>query len=117
MQGVIGLQLRCSPERTVGAVLPLQRTAHHPRRTGSRAPLPSLRPRAQEAVSKLEGILNAEVESYTRRVWMPRFKPVSNPREQIWLFPPTLDELVPAGAEARLLSEAMDELSWAAFEQ
>jgi len=47
---------------------------------------------------------------------MPRFKePAQDPNQQ-WLFPPSLDDLVPAGSEVRLLSDAMDEMGWSALE-
>jgi len=47
---------------------------------------------------------------------MPRFKePISN-RDQVWLFPPSLDELVCEESDVRLLDEAMNQMDWSALE-
>lgn len=47
---------------------------------------------------------------------MPHFKePVTN-RNQVMLFPPSLDELVPLESEVRLLDEAMESMDWSGLE-
>ena len=43
---------------------------------------------------------------------MPRFKEMPQDRSQIWLMPPSLDEMVSEDAEVRALSEVMDQLDW-----
>ncbi|MGC8863832.1 MAG: transposase, partial [Armatimonadota bacterium] len=48
---------------------------------------------------------------------MPRFKEMPNNPEQMWLLPPSLDEMVPEGSDVRVLSEVMDHLDWSALEK
>ncbi len=47
---------------------------------------------------------------------MPFKEPVHNP-EQLWLLPPSLDELVPECSEVRLISEALDAMDWSPVER
>ncbi|MHB9038826.1 MAG: transposase [Armatimonadota bacterium] len=43
---------------------------------------------------------------------MPRFKQMPQEPSQIWLMPPSLNEMVSEDSEVRLLSEVMDQLDW-----
>lgn len=47
---------------------------------------------------------------------MPRFKEMPQYPSQIWLMPPSLDEMVSENDEVRVLSEVMDQLSWSILE-
>jgi len=47
---------------------------------------------------------------------MPRFKQMPQDPSQIWLMPPSLDEMVSKDNEVRLLSEVMDQLDWSIME-
>lgn len=47
---------------------------------------------------------------------MPRFREPKQDRKQVWLFPPSLEELVPLDSEVRLLDEAMDQMDWSSLE-
>lgn len=47
---------------------------------------------------------------------MPRFKQMPQDPSQIWLLPPSLDEMVAVDGEVRCLSEVMDQLDWAILE-
>ena len=48
---------------------------------------------------------------------MPRFKEMPHEPSQIWLMPPSLDEMVSKDEEVRVLSEAMDRLDWTILER
>ena len=47
---------------------------------------------------------------------MPRFREPKQDRKQVWLFPPSLEELVSQESEVRLLDEAMDQMDWSKLE-
>lgn len=47
---------------------------------------------------------------------MPRFKVMPQDPSQIWLLPPSLDEMVSGDSEVRMLSEVMDQLDWSILE-
>ena len=47
---------------------------------------------------------------------MPRFKQMPQDPGQIWLMPPSLDEMVSEDDEVRALSDVMDELRWSILE-
>lgn len=47
---------------------------------------------------------------------MPRFKEMPNAPGQRWLMAPSLDEMVSAGSDVRVLSEVMDRLDWSYME-
>lgn len=47
---------------------------------------------------------------------MPRFKQAPQAPSQMWLLPPSLDEMVSEDSEVRLLSEVMDHLDWSVLE-
>ncbi len=48
---------------------------------------------------------------------MPRFKQMPQDPSQIWLIPPSLDEMVSENDEVRVLSEVMDQLDWRILEK
>ena len=50
--------------------------------------------------------------SFIEVIMMPRFKEMPQDPGQIWLMPPSLDEMVPQDSEVRLLSEVMEQLNW-----
>jgi transposase len=47
---------------------------------------------------------------------MPRFKQMPQDPSQMWLLPPSLDEMIGKDDEARVLSEVMDQLDWSILE-
>lgn len=47
---------------------------------------------------------------------MPRFKQMPQDPSQMWLIPPSLDEMVAESDEVRVLSETMDRLEWSILE-
>lgn len=47
---------------------------------------------------------------------MPRFKQMPQDPSQVWLMPPSLDDMVSQDSEIRLLSEVMDHLDWSILE-
>jgi transposase len=50
--------------------------------------------------------------SYMEVIEMPRFKQMPQDPSQIWLIPPSLDDMVSDNDEVRVLSEVMDQLDW-----
>lgn len=47
---------------------------------------------------------------------MPRFKQMPQDPSQIWLMPPSMDEMVSEDDDVRVLSEVMDQLEWSILE-
>ena len=48
---------------------------------------------------------------------MPRFKEIPNSPAQMWLLPPSLDEMSSANSDVRLLNEVMNSLEWSSLER
>ena len=48
--------------------------------------------------------------SFMEVTTMPRFKDMPQDPGQMWLMPPSLDDMVPRDSEVRLLCEVMDHL-------
>ena len=61
-------------------------------------------------------VLGVEV-IFREVIKMPRFKEMPQEPSQIWLMPPSLDEMVSKAEEVRVLSEAMDRLDWTILEK
>ena len=55
--------------------------------------------------------------SYVEVISMPRFKQMPQAPSQIWLIPPSLDDMVSSDSEVRVLSEVMDQLDWPILER
>jgi hypothetical protein len=54
--------------------------------------------------------------SFIEVIMMPRFKDMPQVPDQMWLMPPSLDEMVPRDSEVRLLCEVMDHPDWSILE-
>lgn len=48
---------------------------------------------------------------------MSRFKEMPNSASQMWLIPPSLDEMLPSDCDVRLLGQVMDKLDWSRLEK
>ncbi len=54
--------------------------------------------------------------SFIEVIMMPRFKDMPQDPDQMWLMPPSLDEMVSRDSGVRLLCEVMDHLDWSILE-
>jgi len=73
-----------------------------------------------EAVSKIVSLRHEFVVSMSNSIMevfeMPRFRDMPQDPSQMWLMPPSLDEMVSEDNEVRVLSEVMDQLDWSILE-